>query len=79
VAKMLQLSTEQQSRIMQAAAPLQPTDREAFRERVLAELEGEPEVGEGVLHRIIRAVQRDYWLPPLTTGHEVAPRQLKKL
>jgi hypothetical protein len=62
--------------IMTAAAPLAPRDRSAFLEDVARELVALPEIGSGILHRVLASVQRRHWSPPLESGNHRAPRYL---
>jgi hypothetical protein len=59
------LSDAQTSAILDASYALPPSDQKALRARVLARLEAEPEVGDGLVFRICRAAQRELWAPPL--------------
>ena len=65
MAKPLQLSDAQQATIVDASFALGPPEQEALRERVLAQLEGEPEIGDGLVYRTCRSVQRELWAPPV--------------
>jgi hypothetical protein len=62
------LSASELALIHHAAAPLDRNRRDAFIEAVMAALEGCPELGPGVVHRVIRATQRAYWDPPTSKG-----------
>jgi hypothetical protein len=63
-----------------AALPLERRQRDAFMTAVLAALEGVPELGPGVVHRVIRATQRQFWDPPVTCigrpGHSTGRSKL---
>ena len=48
----------------QDAAPLLPRDRSLFLEDVAAALRGFDEIGDGVVARVAREVQRKYLRPP---------------
>jgi hypothetical protein len=65
----LRLTDTQLGMIMQAAKPLQPTDRDKFLQALAAELQGQPEPGDGQLYQLIRRLQRAHWDPPLS-DHE---------
>jgi hypothetical protein len=60
-----------------AAWPLDRRQRDAFAAAVLAALDGCPELGPGVVFRTIRALQRDYWDPPLVAAGPPALRRSK--
>jgi hypothetical protein len=57
--------------VMRLAGPLQPADRAAFLEAVAARLAGhQGELGEGLVARTCRELQREFWDPPdLSTGN----------
>ena len=68
------LSDTELTAIMDAARPLAPGDRDAFLRSVAAELAQYPdELGPGVVHRLVREVQRRYFDPPSFVGCS-APR-----
>jgi hypothetical protein len=50
--------------LMTLAAPLERARRVAFLERATAILASRPERGPGVVHRVGRELQRDYYNPP---------------
>jgi hypothetical protein len=58
--KLLRLSDEQLTAVMAAAKPLSPPDRSAFLEQVAQALQAAPEIGDGVLHRTIATLQRQF-------------------
>jgi len=60
----IRLSDDQLNAVLAAAYPLQPNRRSAFLEDVARELARLPEVGDGMLHRIIMTVQRRHFDPP---------------
>ena len=60
----LSLSDAQLDATMNAAAPLLPRDRSLFLEDVAAALRGFDEIGDGVVARVAREVQRKYLRPP---------------
>jgi hypothetical protein len=67
----LSLSDDEMAAIMAAAHPLARERRDAFLRAVAADLGSAPERGPGVLHRIIRAVQRQFFDPPDLSRHAV--------
>jgi hypothetical protein len=54
--------------VMTAAAPIQPQDRDGFLQAICAELAKYPEVGPGLILRVIRQTQREYFDPPDLRG-----------
>ena len=56
----LRLTDHDFDRMMQAAKPVAVPDRDAFLKDVAAELGQHEVVGPGLLHRVIREVQRRY-------------------
>jgi len=60
----IRLSDEQMSALLAASHPLPPDSRSAFLEHCARELARLPMVGDGVLHRVIMQVQRQYFDPP---------------
>jgi hypothetical protein len=60
--------------VMRAAAPLLPCDRSPFLEEVARELAALPDIGDGVLHRVIMSVQRRHFSPPRENGLRSAPK-----
>lgn len=62
--KPLRLSDQQQSTILRASYALEPAAQKLLHERVLEELQAVPELGDGVVHRVCRSVQRELWTPP---------------
>ena len=59
----VQLTDFQQAQITNAASAL--PHPEAFTARVHELLEGEPEIGDGLVFRVCRSVQRELWAPPI--------------
>ena len=47
--------------IIGACEPLLPADRDAFLRALAHRLSGEPELGDGVVGRAIRELQRTFW------------------
>ena len=77
MSKPLSLTAEQESQIEQASFAL--SDREAFRARVLDELQGQTEIGDGAVYPACASVQRALWTPPLTPSEAHRAQQLRKL
>ncbi len=77
----LQLSDAQQAAILRAGYALEPPARAALRERVLEKLEAEPELGDGLVFRVCRTLQPQYFTPPPDeVGHlNRNAQQLRKL
>jgi hypothetical protein len=65
--KPIALNDSQMTAVLAAAYPLPPASRPAFLERCARELARLPEIGDGAVHRIIMAVQREYFDPPIET------------
>jgi hypothetical protein len=70
----LALSDAEMEALLAAARPLSRERRDAFLRAVAADLGRAPERGPGVLHRIIRAVQRQFFDPPADGGLARAPK-----
>jgi hypothetical protein len=68
----LPLTDAQLDAIHRAAGPLAPRDRSPFLEAVMAALQQESAIGDGVVYRVAIQVQRKFWTPPL--GDDGAPR-----
>lgn len=66
---MVKLSPDQAETILRAARPLGPSDGASFIEEVRSVLADFPEIGDGLVHRIIRDIQRKYFDPPVQAGH----------
>ena len=60
---MRKLSPDQADAVLRAARPLPPADHNAFLEEVSSTL-AELEIGDGVVHRVCRDIQRKYWGSP---------------
>jgi hypothetical protein len=67
MAMRLQLTPSQIDCIHTAASPLPRWDQTLFMQRVAELLHEEPELGDGVVHRVVRIVQQQFWQPPLKT------------
>jgi hypothetical protein len=59
----LSLSDDQMDAVMRAAAPLHPVDRGPFLERIAQRLRGVEMIGDGLVARIAREVQREFFKP----------------
>jgi len=64
----LRLDDAQITHIMRSARILAPGDRDAFLRQVAAVLEQQAEIGDGIVARVCREVQRLYWTPPAIDG-----------
>jgi hypothetical protein len=60
----LQLSDDEMSVLMSLAGPIDQQRRPQFLQEVAAELEAKRQVGEGLVHRLARTIQRKYFDPP---------------
>jgi len=67
--KISSLTDSQLEMVWRAAAPLQRVDQHSFLARVAELLTAEPELGDGVVYRAVRAAQKDYWEPPERIRH----------
>jgi hypothetical protein len=56
----LSLSDDELSQVLRAAEALQPPDRLVFLEMVARDLRGQPVVGSGILHRLLREAQSQF-------------------
>jgi hypothetical protein len=63
----LALTDAQMDALLAASHPLPCHARAAFLEHCARELAALPELGDGVLHRVVTQVQRIYFDPPLST------------
>jgi hypothetical protein len=64
----LSLSDRELETVMAACAPLRPDARSAFLKAVAQRLAGVPELGDGVVSRACRELQREYFEPPDTVA-----------
>jgi hypothetical protein len=62
----IKLSDDQLGSIFQAARPLAVHDRDGFLQAVAEQLNGRRDIGDGDVARAIRAVQRQFFDPPIT-------------
>jgi hypothetical protein len=63
----LQLNDDEMSVLMSLAGPIEQQRRPQFLQEVAAELEAKRqagELGDGLVHRLARTIQRKYWDPP---------------
>jgi hypothetical protein len=73
----LQLNDEEMSVLMSLAGPIEQQRRPQFLQEVAAELEVKRqagEVGEGLVHRLARTIQRKYFDPPVLPNAAPAHR-----
>jgi hypothetical protein len=63
----ISLSDTQMSAVYAACEPLLPADRSAFLAALAHALRGEPVLGDGVVFRAIKGLQREFWRPPVET------------
>jgi hypothetical protein len=70
------LSDDQMSAILAASHPLSPDARGPFLEACARALAGLPEVGDGIVHRVVVQVQRQFFDPPQdgTTNFDIGHR-----
>jgi hypothetical protein len=61
---MIRLSDEQMHVISRTAEPLFPGDRGAYFHRVAELLRSQPELGDGIVSRVVRQAQKEFWRPP---------------
>jgi hypothetical protein len=67
---LLGLSDDELKILMSAAAPLEPKARIEFLRAVAAELATHSELGDGLVARVVRELQRRYFDPPkFPNGH----------
>jgi hypothetical protein len=62
--KPIALTDTQLHTIQQAAAPLNPHDRGPFLQRVAGMLQGQDQLGDGVVSRAAKEAQREFLRPP---------------
>jgi hypothetical protein len=73
----LSLSDQQMSAVMRACEPILPPDRSAFLSALATLLRGEIQpLGDGVLFRAIRSLQREFFRPP-SVSHD--PKGARKV
>ncbi len=59
----LVLSDSELAAVMEAARPIPPRDRDAFLQDVAAELSRYPELGPGIVGRVVAKIQRQHLAP----------------
>jgi hypothetical protein len=65
----LSLSDSELSAIVEASRPLAPRDRAKFVEAVAVELSRFPEIGPGIVGRVVRDLQKQHLSPPRSFAH----------
>jgi hypothetical protein len=60
----VKLSDSETSLLLSLSAPIAQERRPEFLRAVVTELEAQQAIGEGVVHRVARTVQRAYFSPP---------------
>jgi hypothetical protein len=73
----VKLTDAQLSAVFEAARPLQPADRDAFLVDLAGALQGQENLGDGTVFRLIREVQRRYFDPPDLTDGRAQPHHNK--
>jgi hypothetical protein len=67
----LKLSDAELDAVFAACRPLQLNVRDAFLQDLVSELRRYPEIGPGVVYRVIVTLQRKYFDPPDSNGSEI--------
>jgi plasmid stabilization system protein ParE len=67
---MISLSDDELAAVMEAARPIPARDRDQFLRDVADELARYPEIGPGVIHRVVGKLQREH-LAPRRYAHSV--------
>jgi hypothetical protein len=67
--KPLALTDAQYLAVCHAVEPLQPFERSALLAALVHRLRNEAEIGDGLLHRIVRELVREIWSPPQFPKH----------
>jgi hypothetical protein len=75
----LALSDDQLDQIMRLAAPLQPQQRAAFLEMLATKLNSSRELGDGMVYRAARELQREYFSPPTFNVDSGASRSRRRI
>jgi hypothetical protein len=70
----ISLTDIQLDAVLRAAAPLLPQDRSPFLEALAHALQGQPLLGDGVIHRTIAETQKRFFTPPRENGLRAAPK-----
>jgi hypothetical protein len=69
------LSAEEQSLLLELAAPIEQRCRDQFMSAVAAELKNAAAVGPGAVHRVARSILRQFWSPPADLRQDrIGPR-----
>ena len=68
----ISFSDSELAAVIEAARPIPPRDRDAFLRDVAAELAKHPEIGPGVVDRVVREIQRRHL--PARTGHNLGSK-----
>ncbi len=69
----LSLSDPELAAIMEAARPIPPRDRAKFLQAVSVELSKYPELGPGIVGRVVAKTQRQFFDPPNFHGSSGGP------
>jgi hypothetical protein len=69
----LTLTDEELAAVQAAAAPIHPNQRDAFLKALAAELEKQPAIGPGVVHRCAAALQKTFVVAAYS--ERLAPRR----
>jgi hypothetical protein len=72
----LSLNDDEYNAVMQAAAPIHPLQRDGFLKALAAELERQPVVSPGLVHRCVAELQRKFVVQARTEADSVTPRHL---
>ena len=64
--ELFRLTDSQLGSVMRACKPLQPLDRRAFLEALADRLQGNREIGDCQLHKVLVELQRAHFRPPLS-------------
>jgi len=67
----ISLSDDELASVMDGARPLAPHDRDDFLRAIAHQSARQPELGRGVVHRLVREPQRLYFDPQGSTMHWV--------
>jgi hypothetical protein len=80
---MFNLSDDELSQLMAAAAPLDPDRRDAFVKAVAAEVAACSTRGPDSTHQVIAKIQRQFWHPPILDSEPLLtgplPRRASRL
>ena len=71
----LSLTPDEQSLLLELAAPVEQRRRDQFLSAVIAELENAAAVGPGAVHRAARSILAQFWSPPADLRQDrIGPR-----